>query len=625
MAVITASPKNFVRLIELQETANQNLHTIKSLLETSRNVQVASLVENKRIDDDGDRLEKIEQETLDIAKEDLKIQKEQLQTIKEAEAERKKAQEEIQKVMDTMKTFKSPLERIKDTMKNLGGKFSGENIKTKVLESTNVLGINNKRLEKQKFIKEQTALGATGDLNKKFEGAYAAKKESSKVEGDIQKLRTATGGKFTDEELAKSKPENAALFAKKAALTEEYAQFDKGAQLKAGNNVSMLSPATQSSDKAPMVSPAAQEVAKTPTEAFASAGEQQEAAQENAKLMGDQTSLLQKIEENTRGGDSASGAKPAAEGGGGGLLGGLGKGLKSLGTGIGKGLGAILGGIGRGLFQLSAGLVALTPAIPVIGVLTLAAIGLGAALRLAAPAIEAFAPVLMKIAEVVGTVFVAAIEKIPEIIKSVGDVIMGVIGAISDSIIGIIDAVTGSIERLAQIDGGALLQVAGGLLALSGAMVAFGGAQALAGLGSLVGNLLTIGSDSPVEQLIKIGDRGEGIQKAADGMEKLGSAMGAFSKIDKKSMEAINDFPWLKATAFVAAGGSMQVDGAVVTKASKQNADAAAASSGGGGGNTAVVNAPVTTNNNTSQVIKSPIRNQESSMSRFIGSRFSRA
>ena len=141
----------------------------------------------------------------------------------------------------------------------------------------------------------------------------------------------------------------------------------------------------------------------------------------------------------------------------------------------------------------------------------------------------------------------------------------------------------------------------------------------------MVGNLLTIGSDSPVEQLIKIGDRGEGIQKAADGMEKLGSAMGAFSKIDKKSMEAINDFPWLKATAFVAAGGSMQVDGAVVTKASKQNADAAAASSGSGGGNTAVVNAPVTTNNNTSQVIKSPIRNQESSMSRFIGSRFSRA
>jgi hypothetical protein len=405
---------------------------------------------------------------------------------------------------------------------------------------------------------------------------------------------------------------NKALFAKKAALTEEYAQFDKGAQLKAG-------------DKAPMVSAAAESVAQTPTSAFASAGEQQESANENVKLMGEQTSLLQKIEENTRGGGDSAAPASNSEGGdsGGGLLGGLGKGLKSLGTGLGKGLGAILSGIGRGLFTLSAGLVALTPAIPVIGVLTVAAMGLGAALRLAAPAIEAFAPVLMKIAEVVGTVFVAAIEKIPEIIKSVGDVIMGVIGAISDSIIGIIDAVTSSIERLAQIDGGALLSVAGGLLALSGAMVAFGGAQALAGLGSLVGNLLTIGSDSPVEQLIKIGDRGEGIQKAADGMEKLGTAMGSFGKIDKKAMEAINDFPWLEATAFVAAGGSMQVNGAVVTKASKQNADAAAANAGNGGGNTSVVSAP-TVNNTTrnTNVIRVPVRNTDNSVSSWLSSRY---
>ena len=583
-----SNEEGLTQLLGVQQQSLGHLSTIQSLIETTANIK------------DDERL-KLEQESLNV-------QKKQLIVLEDSETDRKKAQEDIQKLMDSMKTFKSPLERVRDGVKGFAGKFSGENIKKNFLESTNVLGVNNKRLEKQKFIKEQTALGATGDLNKKFEGAYTAKKESSKVEANIQKLRDATGGKFTDEELAKSKPENAALFAKKAALTQEYAQFDKGAQLKTG-------------DKASMVSPAAQEVAKTPTEAFASAGEQQEAAQENAKLMGDQTSLLQRIEENTRGGSSAS-AQGGSEGSGGGLLGGLGAGLKSLGTGIGKGLGAILGGIGRGLFQLSAGLVALTPAIPVIGVLTLAAIGLGAALRLAAPAIEAFAPVLMKIAEVVGTVFVAAIEKIPEIIRSVGGVIMGVIGAISDSIIGIIDAVTGSIERLAQIDGGALLQVAGGLLALSGAMVAFGGAQALAGLGSLVGNLLTIGSDSPVEQLIKIGDRGEGIQKAASGMEKLGSAMGAFSKIDKKSMQAINDFPWLKATAFVAAGGSMQVDGAVVTKASKQNADAAAASSGSGGGNTNVVNAPTTNVTKQTQVIKSPIRNQESSQSKYLSSRY---
>jgi hypothetical protein len=594
-----SNEEGLTQLLVVQQQSLGHLSTIKDLMQTASSIS-------------DDKTLKMEEESLDIDKENLKVQKEQLKILEESEADRKQAQETIQKVMDSMKSFKSPLERMRDGVKNFAGKFSGENIKTKFLESTNIMGVNDKKLEKQKFIKEQKALGAEGDLNAKFEGAYTAKKESSKVEEQIQKLRDSTGGKYSDEELAKSSGSNAALFTKKGALAEEYAQFDKGAQLKLG-------------DKAGMVSPAAQAVAQSPTAAFASAGEDQEAAVENARLMSDQTTLLTKIEENTRTGAAPASGGQAAEGGGGGLLGGLGKGLKSLGTGIGKGLGAILSGIGRGLFQLAAGLVALTPAIPVIGVLTLAAIGLGAALRLAAPAIEAFAPVLMKIAEVVGTVFVAAIEKIPEIIKSVGEVIMGVIGAISDSIIGIIDAVTSSIERLADIDGGALLSVAGGLLALSGAMVAFGGAQALAGLGSLVGNLLTLGSDSPVEQLIKIGDRGEGIQKAADGMEKLGTVMGAFGKIDKKSMEAINDFPWLKATAFVAAGGSMSVNGATVANASKQNADADAATSKQSGGNTAVVNAPVTTNNNTSQIIKSPIRNQESSMAKYQGSRFSRA
>jgi hypothetical protein len=295
----------------------------------------------------------------------------------------------------------------------------------------------------------------------------------------------------------------------------------------------------------------------------------------------------------------------------------MGSGIQSLMSGAGKGVSAFLRGLAIGLSAL-----ANPKALLGLGALTLALMGIGKALQMAAPMMEAFAPVLIKIADVIQNVFIEAIKAIPDIIKSIGDVIMGVIGAISDSIIGIIDAVTSSIERLSQIDGGALLSVAGGLLALSGAMVAFGGAQALAGLGSLVGNLLTIGSDSPVEQLIKIGDRGEGIQKAASGMEKLGSAMSAFGKIDKKTMEAINDFPWLKATAFVAAGGSMQVDGAVVTKASKQNADAAAANDGKSSGSTAIVNAPTTNVTKQTQIIKSPIRNQESSQSKYLNSRY---
>ena len=44
MAVITASPKNFVRLIELQETANENLFTMRKLLENAQLSQIQNLV-----------------------------------------------------------------------------------------------------------------------------------------------------------------------------------------------------------------------------------------------------------------------------------------------------------------------------------------------------------------------------------------------------------------------------------------------------------------------------------------------------------------------------------------------------------------------------------------------------
>jgi hypothetical protein len=88
-------------------------------------------------------------------------------------------------------------------------------------------------------------------------------------------------------------------------------------------------------------------------------------------------------------------------------------------------------------------------------------------------------------------------------------------------------------------------------------------------------------------------------------------------------MKQLNDFPWEKVTKFVAAGGSMQADSAKVYNASKQNADEQAKQEGTKpAGNTTVVNAPVNNNTTQNQTIRSPIRNQESTQSRYIGGRF---
>jgi len=628
MAVITASPKNFAAMLDMQATANEHLFTMRKLLETSQLTQIASLVEQKRIDDDGDRLEKIEKDTLETDKKALEIQKEQLKLMQEDAEERKKRQEAIEKIMENMKVLRSPLEKMKESFAGFRAKFSPESLKTAFLQSTNVLGMNNKRLEKDRFMKEQKALGFEGsdkDLAKKFELAFSTRKEAAGVDKQIEKIRSQAGGKYSAEEIAKTNKEMADLLKKKSAITEEYGQYDIGAKIRTEKETpSLIQPLPQQEVTKP-VAPApmtaltpAPVIQQTPTDAFASAGEAQEMAQEQAKAVGEQTSLLQKIEENTRGGTA-----PAAKGeeGGGGILAGigaglkgLGMGLKGLGTGAGKGIQALLMGLAKGVMALANPM-----ALVGLGALTLAAMGLGKALQLAAPAIEAFAPVLMKVVEVIGDVFVKAIETIPEVIKSVGDVIIGVVTAISDAITGIIDAVVTSIERLAAIDGSNLLSVGAGLVAIAGGMAAFGAGSAVAGVGNLVGGLLgaiTPGG-SPVDQIMKLGKEGPNIEKAGIGVEKLAAGLTAFSGINTEKIKAIAALPTEKIAAMGAAMGNA---GTVESKSAQNRALDAQA--GAGGGNTAVVAPTVNNVTRKTELIKPPIRNQESSVNRWLATKY---
>jgi hypothetical protein len=182
---------------------------------------------------------------------------------------------------------------------------------------------------------------------------------------------------------------------------------------------------------------------------------------------------------------------------------------------------------------------------------------------------------------------------------------------------------TEGLTKLGQLDGNNLIMVGAGLAAIGAGMAVFGAGTAAAGIGNLVGgflNLVTPGK-SPVEQIMMMGERGQDIKAAGDGVMALATGLGKFSTIDTKTIKAISDLPVDKIAAM---GAAMRMANAV-EGGSRTNADNAAVSGGGGSGNTAVVNAPVTTNNNTSQIIRSPIRNQESSMSKFVASRYARA
>jgi hypothetical protein len=606
MAVITASPKNFVRLIELQETANENLFTMRKLLETAQLTQIATLVETKKIDDDGDRQEKIEADTLETDKQLLATQKEMLANMKEQARIRAQEAEALATMAEGMKTFKTIGERIGDLKKGFTEKFSMSGI----MKSLNVGGVFNKSIEKDKFIKQQQAIDPTKsrkELAENFKGAQKASKEIKKNEAEVEEFKKTTG--LSDSDIGKT-VRGKELLSKRESLTSEYSKFDARSQF-----------VRQEPEKAELTSMKPAEE-KTPTAAFASAGEQQEAANEQLKVQGAQADLLTKIEENTRPGGKATAAVASSDsGGGGGILGGigvglaaLGKGLQALGTGAGKGIQLFLRGLASGLASLA------NPATLIgLGAVTLAIMGIGKALEMAAPFMEAFAPVLMKVVETIQTVFVAAIEKIPETIRAIGEVIMGVVGAISDSIVAIIDAVTSSIERLAAIDGSNLLQVGAGLGAVALGMAAFGAGTAVAGVGNLVGGLLgaVTPGGSAVDQIMKLGESGPNIEKAGIGVEKLASGLRAFSAIDTDKIKAIAALPTDKIAAM---GAAMGAAGLVNSKSAENRA--AEGQSGGGGGNTSVVAPTINNTTRQTQLIKPPVRNQESSLSSWQRSKY---
>jgi hypothetical protein len=102
-------------------------------------------------------------------------------------------------------------------------------------------------------------------------------------------------------------------------------------------------------------------------------------------------------------------------------------------------------------------------------------------------------------------------------------------------------AFTDGLERLANIGGMKLISVAAGIVAIGSAMAVFGAAQMVAALENLVTKFLSFGDDTPVEQLIKIGEAGPGIEKAATGLERLAAAMKSFGEVDEDALDAAVD------------------------------------------------------------------------------------
>ena len=391
------------------------------------------------------------------------------------------------------------------------------------------------------------------------------------------------------------------------------------------------------------------------SKASASKNDLTETEIENSVVMQNQLDILTKIEENTRGegkGEEKAGKTDKGEKGKGGLFSGIGDKM--------KGVGKALTDSAKGMLALAASVWIISKAfqnfaevkfedfmmgIGAIAAITLAVrlagdsksamafLALGASIWVISKAFQNFAELkwsdVLKGIAVIGVLALTlaglALIGPAVLIGAAAMLVMaGAIWVLSKALQNIAETFpvfVDGLERLSEIGGASLIGVAAGIAAIGAAMVVFGTGAAIAGLANLVTNLLSIGQDSPLEQLEKISTYGPGIEKAASGLERMAQAMQSFAAIDEDHMEAAVD----AAEKIAKSGAKLQISstpppttGAQVYNNSAKNAGKPAAA-----GATSVVSAPTTINKQTKNIaVKQPIRNSDSSLNSYLKSRY---
>ena len=683
---VHVSSSTFQSLLDSQQASLHELQGVRKLMELSNELSKRASVDSIAAGAGSGGPQKIQIDILGQIKEQVKLTRQRGKSQDEFEAEWRKEAADIAEMSKGMRTFKTLGEKLQDKKDGIKGALSADSLKSGLLKSLNFGGMLDKVIAKGDFIKQQKALGS-GQTNKQlgadFEAHNNALKASRKNEAEISKVKAAA--KTDDEDFIRQKnPEFAALLDKRREHADTLSTHNRAYDVAAPKSDGPIrriddrgmAPIPTANKSSTQTAAEQTQGAEQQEEQMRAVGHQTELLEKIEKNTGGK-SADQKAQAAS--GEGGSGILAGIGAG----LKAIGGGLKGFGEGAGKGIKGLLTGIAEGIAAFgktnvikgAAAMVILAGALYITGkalqefgkvewesiakggvaLLGLAGIAmllgkgstemikgglaiavLGGALWVAGKGFQTFAEldwegIAKGLVALLGLGAVAAVLglALPFIIP--GAVAIGALGlalvpfAAAMALAGpAMDEFASGMERLSKISGDDLLKIALGIGAVGAAMAAFGAGQAVAGLGNLVGRFLTLGTDSPVDQLIKIGNAGEGVMKAAQGLSKLSDAMQGFGKVDKKGMEAVNDFPWIRATAFVAAGGAMEAAGNKVYNASKGNADEKATAGDAAGGNkTAVVNAPVTTNNTTNKAeIRPPIRNQESSQSKYLAAKY---
>lgn len=288
MTVITASPKGFQKLLDLQQQSLTTLNSIQDILTTNRD----------------DVTQQLMQSQLDMQKQMADVQVKQLNAETDIRDSNLKLvnqeAKEIVELADSLKNWRTFGDDLSDMKKGFLNTFTGGNFTTSLMKALNVGGVFDKKIRRDEFVKSQQAVGTdktVKELQKDFEEALKISKQIANNEKAIADLKKTLGrGKDVSDDQLSQTDQGKALLGKRGALSGSYAAVDNTASLFGKGGFSGDAPSVPLA-KTP--SDFGQVAKSTSTLASETAG-QKENNNETLKLMQSQTDLLQSISDNIK-------------------------------------------------------------------------------------------------------------------------------------------------------------------------------------------------------------------------------------------------------------------------------------------------------------------------------------
>lgn len=295
MTVITSSPTQFGRLLELQrglldQSMAQTIHADVNgqVLRNIREINHEQLIGQKDLIESTKEQAELKRQS-ELEEKQLKQTEETNSNIvKLAEEIKKKTKEDakiIASIAGNVTTFKSLSEKIGEAKSGFMDKYGSLGaLKKTALSATNVGGIFNKSLARMDYVKEQKMLGdkrSTSEISADFSKQQAASKAIKANESKIDAYKKMG---LSENQIAKTE-EGKKLLQNRETLSAEYSKYDIKTKLSDDDNVS-------------------------------------EEEIEAARAQTEQTDLLKQLVSNT-GGDKPKVTPPSSEGKSGGLLDGI--------------------------------------------------------------------------------------------------------------------------------------------------------------------------------------------------------------------------------------------------------------------------------------------------------------